>query len=127
MLRERIKQMDLDFFAAGGPKIGLDAFLELWKKGEAILLDVRFEEEVELFKVGFGINIPLYKLPENLERLPKDKLIVTFCPEKVRATLAYSYLVSEGFENVKVLSASPSDIIAKVKPGFIKKLKEEKE
>jgi predicted sulfurtransferase len=60
MLRKKIEQMDIDFLSSGGHKIGLDKFLELWSKGEAIMLDVRLEEEVELCRFGFGINIPLH-------------------------------------------------------------------
>ena len=125
MLRKKIEQMDIDFLSSGGHKIGLDKFLELWSKGEAIMLDVRLEEEVELCRFGFGINIPLHKLPENLDRIPRDKLVAVFCHEKVRSSIAYSYLLSEGFENVKILAVNAVDIVAKIKPGLVKKLKEE--
>jgi len=123
MLKEKVKKMDINFLSSGEHKVGLDKFLELWSKGEAVVLDVRLEEEVELCRFGFGINIPLHKLPENLDKIPRDKLVATFCPEKVRAAIAYSYLLSEGFENVKILAANAVEVAAKVKPGLVKKLK----
>ena len=123
MLREKVKQMDIEFLVSGGHKIDPDKFIELWSKGEAILLDVRLEEEAQLCKLGFGINIPLHKLPENLDKIPRDKLVVTVCLEKVRASIAFSYLLSEGFENVKVLGATLSELVSKIKPGLVKKLK----
>jgi hypothetical protein len=33
--------------------------------------------------------------------------------------------LSEGFENVKILAVNAVDIVAKIKPGLVKKLKEE--
>jgi len=124
MLREKIAKMDMEFLSSSSHKISLDKFLELWKKGEAILLDVRLKEEVELLTINFGINIPLNELPENLNKIPRDKLVATFCPEKIRGTIAYTYLISEGFENVKILATTAADIADKVRPGLVKKLKE---
>ncbi|ADY74115.1 Rhodanese-like protein [Desulfurobacterium thermolithotrophum DSM 11699] len=124
MLKEKIMKMDIEFLASGGHKIGVDKFIELWKSGKAIMLDVRFKEEVNLCSFNFGINIPLDQLPQNLDKIPKDKLVATFCPEKIRATLAYAYLISEGFENVKILATSAADLADKIRPGLIRKLKE---
>ncbi len=124
MLREKIARMDMEFLTSTGYKISLDKFLELWNKGKAIMLDVRLKEEVELSTFNFGINIPLHKLPENLEKIPKNKLVAIVCHGKTRASIAYTYLLSEGFENVKVLDAGVSEIADKIKPGLVKKLKE---
>lgn len=123
MLKEKIRKMDIDFLTSSGHKIGLEKFLELYQEGKAILLDVRTKDEVEIFSINLGINIPLHELPDNLDRIPKDKLVATFCPEKVRAAIAYTYLLSEGFENVKILATTSKEFTDKLKPGLIKKLK----
>ena len=73
---------------------------------------------------AFGIHIPLNELPDRLEEIPRDKLVCIVCPGKVRAVMAMCYLVSEGFENVKVLSASHSEVLDRVKPSFVAGLKE---
>jgi rhodanese-related sulfurtransferase len=123
MLKEKIRKMDIDFLTSSGHKIGLEKFLELYQEGKAILLDVRTKDEVEIFSINLGINIPLHELPDNLDRIPKDKLVATFCSGKVRAAVAYTYLLSEGFENVKILATTSKEFADKLKPGLVKKLK----
>ncbi|ADU96043.1 rhodanese-like domain-containing protein [Thermovibrio ammonificans] len=123
-LADVLRQMDINWLSESNHKISLEAFLEKWKSGEAILLDVRTEEEAQLVSLGsFGINIPLNQLPDRKSEIPTDKLVCTVCPGKIRAAIAYAFLVGEGFKNVKVLAASPSDIVDALKPGFVKKLR----
>lgn len=123
-LKELISGLDLENLVKNEPKITLDAFLEKWKAGEAVLLDVRTKEEQELTPLtAFGIHIPINELPERLNEIPKDRLVCTLCPGKVRATIAMCYLLTEGFENVRVLAATPSEIVDRVKPPFVAGLK----
>lgn len=123
-LREFVSQFDLKGVLEKEPKISLDAFLEKWQNGEAVLLDVRTKEEQSLTPLtAFGIHIPLNELPERLSEVPKDKLVCTLCPGKIRATIALCFLVSQGFDNVKVLASSPSEIVDKMKPPVVAKLR----
>lgn len=123
-LKELISGLNLENLLENEPKITLDSFLEKWKSGEAVLLDVRTREEQELTPLtAFGLHIPLNELPERLNEVPKDKLVCTLCPGKIRATMAMCYLVSEGFNNVKVLASSPAEIVDRVKPPFVSGLK----
>lgn len=65
---------------------------------DAFLLDVRQPEEVEVSPMpGFKL-IPLGKLRENLEQLPKDQLIVTTCKVGLRGYLAERILKENGFK-----------------------------
>ncbi len=123
-LREFVSQFDLKGVLEKEPKVSLDAFLEKWQNGEAVLLDVRTKEEQSLTPLtAFGIHIPLNELPERLSEVPKDKLVCTLCPGKIRATIALCFLVSQGFDNVKVLASSPSEIVDKMKPPVVAKLR----
>jgi len=123
-LRKFVSQFDLKGVLEKEPKVSLDAFLEKWQNGEAVLLDVRTKEEQSLTPLtAFGIHIPLNELPERLSEIPKDKLVCTLCPGKIRATIALCFLVSQGFDNVKVLASSPSEIVDKMKPPVVAKLR----
>lgn len=123
-LKELVSGLSLENIVKNEPKVMLDAFLEKWKAGEAVLLDVRTREEQELTPLtAFGMHIPLNELPERLSEIPRDKLVCTLCPGKIRATIAMCYLISEGFENIKVLAATPSEIVDRVKPPFVAGLK----
>ena len=122
-LREKVKEMSLEWLTQNNHKISLEAFIEKWKAGEAVLLDVRTDEEAKFYSLeAFGIRIPLNELPDRLNEVPKDKLVCTLCPGKIRATLAYAVLIDAGFSNVKVLASSPSELVDYLKPGVVKKL-----
>ncbi len=124
-LREKVREMNLDWLTQNNHKISLEAFIEKWKAGEAVLLDVRTDEEAKFYSLeAFGIRIPLNQLPDRLNEIPKDKLVCPICPGKIRATIAYSLLIDAGFDNVKVLASSPSELIDYLKPGIVKKLSE---
>jgi len=66
--------------------------------GKAVLVDIRFADEQPAWGTGFGLKIPLNELPKRLAELPKDKIIVTACPHKDRATIAMVYLRTQGFD-----------------------------
>ena len=51
----------------------------------------------------FAISIPLPDLPNNLNKLDKNKIIVTACPHKDRAIIAMTYLKTKGYR-VKYLT-----------------------
>jgi rhodanese-related sulfurtransferase len=98
--------------------------LELWKEGKAILLDIRTKEEVEFLPLTkFGINIPLNELPDRLNEIPKDKVVAVYCPGGHRASMAFVYLRSKGFDNVKLFGTKQEDFAGKLRPGVVKKLK----
>ena len=78
-------------------KIQLAEFFELYAKGEAQLIDIRFHEEYEAWSIGFGDHIPLNELPERLSEIDKSKTIVTMCPHYDRAEIARLYLKLNGF------------------------------
>lgn len=65
---------------------------------KAVLVDIRFIEEQQAWGTGFGLKIPLSELPKRLAELPQDKIIVTACPHKDRATIAMVYLRTQGFD-----------------------------
>jgi len=79
-------------------KIQLPEFFELYAKGEAQLIDIRFNEEYEAWHIGFGDHIPLNELPDRLDEIDKSKTIVTMCPHYDRAEIARLFLKLKGFE-----------------------------
>ncbi len=89
---------NFDYAARKEMKIDSKGLIELLKKGKAQLIDIRFNEEYAAWKVGPSKNIPLNELPERLKELKKDKIIVTACPHKDRATIAMVYLRSKGIK-----------------------------
>jgi len=79
-------------------RLNNDEIIELLNEDKIILLDVRYPFETKLWGFSFTTNIPLNELPNNLDKLPKDKTIVCICPESTRSNMACIYLLSEGFD-----------------------------
>lgn len=79
-------------------KISSKDLVELLKKGEAQLVDIRFAEEFTAWRMGIAVNIPINELPSRLAELDKSKIIVTACPHKDRAALARMYLTTKGYK-----------------------------
>ncbi len=77
--------------------------LNMLEEGKAVLIDIRFREEFAAWNMPFSKNIPLNELPNRLDELPKDKLIVTACPHNDRSNLARIYLTLKGY-NARYLS-----------------------
>ncbi|WP_448337932.1 ArsR/SmtB family transcription factor [Chloroflexus aurantiacus] len=61
------------------PAISLAAVQEGMARGDMYLLDVRPLEEFAAGHLPGAVAIPLAELPQRIDELPSDKLIVTYC------------------------------------------------
>ena len=87
-----------DYEARIEMKINSKWLIALLEDDQAQLIDIRFPEEYEAWKVGPSINIPLNELPYRLAEIDKTKTVVMACPHKDRAILAMVYLRSQGIK-----------------------------
>lgn len=94
---------NFDYETRADMKVDSKRLKALLTEKKAVLLDIRFKEEVAAWRMGFGLHIPINELPKRLAELPKDKIIVTACPHKDRSSIAMAYLRSKGF-NARYLS-----------------------
>ncbi|MCW8899333.1 MAG: rhodanese-like domain-containing protein [Gammaproteobacteria bacterium] len=85
-----------DYAARKEMKMDSKGLIRLLKEGKAQLVDIRFKEEYAAWKVGPSISIPINELPNRLNELDTNKIIVTACPHKDRAAVAMVYLRSKG-------------------------------
>ncbi len=69
-------------------------------KNEAVLIDVRSQDEFALGNVKDSVNIPLDKISGQINKLKKDKTIIVFCASGMRSAQAKSILNRNGFQNV---------------------------
>ncbi len=111
---------DFSCFSQGRHKVGPAAFLEKQARGEALLLDVRTPEEAALLRFPGALHIPLNELPRRREEVPRDKLVATFCSVGTRSAIAYAYLQSLGWKNVRFLASGYHDLVDELKPGKIR-------
>ncbi|MCU1363235.1 MAG: Rhodanese domain protein [Acidimicrobiaceae bacterium] len=66
--------------------------------GDAILIDVRQEAEWDAGHAPMATLIPLADVPDRLDDLPKDRLIICACRSGARSSRAASFLQENGFE-----------------------------
>ncbi len=78
-------------------KIQLPELLAGYAEGRMQLIDIRFHEEYAAWRVGIGQHIPLNELPDRLDELDADKIIVTMCPHYDRAEIARLFLTLKGY------------------------------
>lgn len=72
---------------------------------EAIqIIDVREEWEQPKVEALNAINIPLQTIPENLDKIDKNKKTVIFCQHGVRSLHAIDYLKQQGYNNLTNLT-----------------------
>jgi rhodanese-related sulfurtransferase len=94
---------NFDYEARKDMKIKTVEMLNMLEDGTAQVIDIRFPEEFEAWHIGFSKNIPINELPDRLNELDKNKLIITACPHNDRANIARIYLMLKGY-NVRYLS-----------------------
>ena len=100
-LDEYLKKFDMQ--ERTNMKIKSVEMLNMIEEGTAVLIDIRSKEEFASWSMGFAKNIPLNELPNRLDELPKDKLIITACPHNDRSNIARIYLITKGY-NAKYLN-----------------------
>jgi len=116
---EVLKNMNLEFFGQGKHKISPEG---LFEKDNAVLLDVRTDEEVETIEFRLkhhvkSLNIPTDEIPDRLDEIPRDKFIGVFCSSGVRASIVYAFLHAHGFSDVRILVGGYEEIMGSLKPG----------
>lgn len=79
-----------------GPKEDLKS----WVTQGAIILDVRTKGEYQGGHIKNSVNIPLQELPNQMNKLNKEKTIITCCASGMRSATAKSLLLSNGFSKV---------------------------
>ncbi len=65
-----------------------------------LLIDVRAPGEWEQERIDASVNVPLSRLPERLETLPRDREIVVHCASGYRSAIAAGLLQGAGFARV---------------------------
>jgi adenylyltransferase/sulfurtransferase len=85
-----------------GGSITPNELRELIKEGKVFLIDVREPLEHTQYSLG-GVNIPLHQLPEKLDLVLKDKLIIVYCQSGQRSLQAMRILRQFGFLKVRNL------------------------
>src|SRR5690606_37205244 len=92
--------------------ISLDEFKPYIGQDDVQIVDVRGVSEYEAGHVEGAENVFVGTLPDNLDKISKDRNIVIHCQAGDRSAIAYSILAKNGFENVKNFSGGMKEWLA---------------
>jgi len=120
-LAEVLQEMDLAFVAAGDHSLTVEEAVKFLQHPHFVFLDVRTREERDHVTFPFALHIPLHELPDRLGELPEDKFFITFCFNGARAVLAYAFLRTRGFDEVKALEGRLEELADAMSPGRLNK------
>jgi rhodanese-related sulfurtransferase len=81
-------------------EISVDELARRRGGGEQVaVLDVREPWEGEICRLPDSIDVPLARLPEQVDALPRDGMLVILCHHGMRSQHAALWLRSQGFAN----------------------------
>ena len=80
--------------------------MEVYKKANALLIDVRTPEEYRKEHIDGAINIPVYEI-DNIknEIINQDKVILVYCSTGKRSKIVKQILMQNGYKNVYTFNA----------------------
>lgn len=65
-----------------------------------VIVDVRTTSEFKSGHIKGSLNIPLQSLNAELNKIPKDNVLITCCASGIRSSSAKSILLAQGFKEV---------------------------
>lgn len=94
------------FFRIDKTDLQYDEAMEIYKRENAILIDVRMPDEYREKHIEGAINIPIYEI-DNLknEIIDKDKVILLYCKTGKRSKIVKEILMQNGYRNVYTFNA----------------------
>ena len=116
-LSEVLREMDIAFLVAGEYGITVEEATKFINHDHFIFLDVRTHEEAKTLTFSFAKHILRNELPYRLVEVPHNKFIITFCLSGFRASMAYTYLRAQGYDEIKALKGRLDQLAGAMTPG----------
>ena len=86
-----------------------------------MLLDVREAQEVAAGAIEGSVHIPMNTIPNNLDKLPKDKPLVVMCHVGGRSAQVTHWLRAQGYDNAVNLDGGIVAWVAEIDPNLGKR------
>ena len=82
-----------------------------------MLLDIREPQEVAAGAIAGSVHIPMNTIPNNLDKLPKDKPLVVMCHVGGRIAQVTHWLRAQGYDNAVNLDGGIVAWAAQIDPN----------
>lgn len=85
--------------------ISYEEAIELYDKSQAVIIDVRTQEEYEQSHIQGAVNIPVNEISEKIKNVESNKstIIIVYCKTGKRSRIAKRLLEEEGYTNIYIL------------------------
>ncbi len=81
-------------------EIDVHALAEMRAAGDAhTMLDIREPVEVAICAIADSVPIPMRRVPQQLETLPRQHPLIVLCHHGVRSAVVTDFLRTSGFDN----------------------------
>lgn len=103
----KLKKIYINFFSRlDKTDLKHEEAIDIYKRANALIIDVRTPEEYAEKHIDEAINIPIYEI-DNLknEITDKDKVILLYCKTSKRSRIAKEILMQNGYKNVYTFNA----------------------
>ncbi len=117
-----LREMDIEFLVSGEYGLTVEEAARFLDHPHFLFLDVRTKEEHEHLAFPFALHVPINELPDRLDEIPRDKFIITMCLTGFRAAMAYAFLRTQGFDEIKALKGRLDNLAGAMTPGRFYKL-----
>ncbi len=87
-----------------GDQITAENLREAIDRNEIHVIDVRQQSEYEEAHIPTAQKIHAGQIPDHIDEIPRHKSVALYCQGGDRSSVATSYLLSRGFQNVKNLT-----------------------
>lgn len=84
-------------------RVTVDQACELWRAGDASILDVRNAGEFRLEHIPGATQLSAGRIMLMMDAVPRDRTVVVHCETGARASVAASALAARGFDNVRCM------------------------
>ena len=89
------------FFRTIKTDLTYEEAMQIMRTGQAILIDVRSEDEYKQKHLNGAINVPVYNIESiSTEITNKDEVILLYCKTGQRSNIAKETLMQNGYRNV---------------------------
>lgn len=80
--------------------------IEIYQRGNAVIIDVRLPEEYKKKHIAGAINIPIYEVDNIItEIIDKEEVILLYCKTGKRSRIVKEILGNNGYKNVYTFRA----------------------
>ena len=84
----------------------MEKLKDLMDSVDVTLVDVREDPEWEAGHIPGAVHVPLRTLMQNLDQIPKEQPVVTYCKTGHRAAMGMTALQMVGYDNARAFPPS---------------------